>query len=447
MTRFLVVLLVLLSIPFGSSVPALAASTGVALQEPYTSGHPGVEVLADGSVLVGDQVGPRGFVDLKRFVPETGRLETLFTMPVADTVAAGTGFLLVRGGGAGCPSPSCAVDVVYYAGTDLRTPSRTLLDCRSGTCDECAAPAAEVVADAGNALIVGRCGGSSETSSTAVVHDLVTGREMPVTLQWGAGVRIAGRYLSEVNPVSSGTIDGRVIDWETGEVVRAVEGNTPSGMSVSYELLPDGTLIYTGREDRVFRLGPGDVDPVALPVTGRVLAATANQIVTAGVRVWRPDGTLIDEGPAFEAFNGTRIAYREQPCQVTPPRLQVWEVGTGPPPSPPRCDGPVPFVLELRRSRPAERPALGPSKARVLMTCPATSVSGCYGRTSMVLRYGPWRPPEAQVLLKPGQNRWFKVGYGAPLARCRRLGRHPTLQLEIDSGLTQRPRVPVRGYC
>jgi hypothetical protein len=244
-------------------------------------------LLADGSVVFGVEASP-GALSIRHLAGDT--MTELRSVPFTETfnpyrhvelVAAGAGFVLhqyrVTVHHLGFQSFD---DISVEAFPAPGGPGTVLAGC-SETCTYivCRLPRTSVAATAGAVLVVPGCRDGTPPDPT--VFDLASGASKALDTDWDGWPAIAGDFAA------GGSIDdadrftgGSVVNWRTAEVVAELPALD------SLALVSDGTAFFDpqGPVDTVFRLGPGDAEPTALPVEGAVLGVANGRILTRSSR-------------------------------------------------------------------------------------------------------------------------------------------------------------------
>jgi hypothetical protein len=249
-----------------------------------------------------------------------------------------------------------------------------------------------------------------------------TARVFPADIY--SDVRIAGPYVvartSEVATASTFT----VYDWRSGD--EAFHLTASVGLT-SFDVQDDGTLVFTGQDEsdgydssEVFWASSEQPTPhhiargAAIPGPVRVTDGKVALLGPHGVEVVALDGTKLAESPApgssagFD-FDGRRLAYVDQPCEVA--AVVVWDLSGSAPGMPPgKCPaargGGVKGVVDFRQRR-----------LDLPLRCPAEPPLGCAGY---------WRPEfhtkpathayGKSVALKPGEKRTVRFRFSQKAA-------------------------------
>jgi hypothetical protein len=242
-------------------------------------------------------------------------------------------------------------------------------------------------------------------------------------------VRIAGPYLAVDTRDEPGTVVITVYDWRSGDEVFHVSG--AFGLT-SFDVQDDGTLVFTSQDvsdgynsSEVFWASRAHPTPhhvtrkAALMGPIRVTDGKVAVLAAKGVKVFALDGTKLAETPggapfAGFDFDGRRLAYVDQPCEVA--AIVVWDLSGSAPGMPPGdCPaargGGSKGVVDLSHRN------LG-----LPLRCPARPPLGCGGYWAAQFNtkpaaqaFGKW------VDLKPGEERTIRFRFSQKTA-CRLVG-------------------------
>jgi hypothetical protein len=271
-----------------------------------------------------------------------------------------------------------------------------------------------------------RCAGGAVVRDPTAPPE-TTARVFPADLD--SDVRIAGPYLAVETREHDVTARFTVYDWRSGDEVFHLSASV--GLT-SFDVQDDGTLVFSAQDEsdgydssEVFWASREQPTPhhvargVAISGPVRVTDGKVAVLGPDGVQVVALDGTKIAESPgagpfAGFDFDGRRLAYVDQPCEVA--AIVVWDL-SGSAPAMPRGKCPAvrgggsTGVLDLRRRR-----------LDLPLRCPADPPLGCTGYGSphfntkpVASAYGEW------VALKPGETRTVRFRFSHKTA-CR-LGR------------------------